>query len=233
MGYYPIFLEIKDTPCVVVGGGKVAGRKIMGLIEADASVTVISPEVTEKIKALIDNKKVSLLKRPYQGGDLAGAGLVIAASSDRAVNELVRAEARAAHIPANVVDDPAGSDFIVPSAIQRGGLHIAISTAGRCPALARHTRIEIEKAIGPEYGPFLEIIGSLRERLLKKGIKGDKKDRIINELLDSGLPGLIRAGDAAQADKLILEVAGYTLAGLGLDLDIDKTAASCGRGDGC
>jgi len=231
MGYYPIFFEIKDTPCLVVGGGKVAGRKVAGLVEAGASVTVISPEVTEKIKALIDNKKASLLQRPYQGGDLAGAGFVIAASSDRAVNELVLAEARAAHIPANVVDDPGGSDFIVPSAIRRGELHIAISTAGRCPALARRTRLEIEKAIGPEYGPFLEIIAGLRERLLKKGIKGDKKDRIINELLDSGLLGLIRAGDAAKADKLVFEVTGYTLSGLGLD--IDKTADLRGQEDGC
>ncbi len=224
MGYYPIFLEIKDTPCVVVGGGKVAGRKVMGLIKAGALVTVISPEVTEEIKALIDDNKARLLKRPYQAGDLLGACLVIAASSDRAVNELVLAEARAAHIPANVVDDPGGSDFIVPSAIQRRGLHIAVSTAGRSPALARRTRIEIEKTIGPEYGPFLEIIGGVRERLLKKGIKGDKKDRVINELLDSALLGLIKTGAMAKAGELVFEVTGYTLADLGLA--IDKTAVS-------
>ncbi len=219
MGYYPLFLEIKDADCVVVGGGNVAGRKVAGLVDAGARVTVISPEVTDKISAMIDNQEVRLVKRRYQRGDIKGARLVIAASSDRAVNDLVLAEARAGHVPVNVIDDPGGSDFIVPSIIRRGQMLIAISTAGKCPAFARWTRIEIEKTIGPEYAMFLEIMGAMRERLLKKGIKGDKKDRIINGLLDSELLGHIRAGAVNEVDKVLYDVAGQTLAGLGLELD--------------
>ncbi len=222
MGYYPLFLDIKETPCVVVGGGKVAGRKAEGLVEAGARVTVISPQISEKVRDLIDNKGVRLLKRPYQAGDIEGAGLVIAASSERAVNELVLAEARAAHVPVNVVDDPGASSFIVPSTIRRGRMCIAISTAGRCPALSRRTRLEIDKALGPEYGPLLEIIGAIRERLLKNGVKGDKKDRIINGLLDSRLLGLIRAGKVEEVDKVLFDVAGQSLAGLGLELEKSK-----------
>jgi len=219
MGYYPIFLDIKETLCVVVGGGRVAGRKAAGLVEAGARVTVISPEVTDEINLLVDNKMVRHLQRPYRAGDIIGAGLVIAASSDRAVNELVLAEARAEHVLVNVVDDPGASAFIAPSTIRRGRMCIAVSTAGRCPALSRFTRLEIERAIGPEYGPFLEIIGAVRERLLKKGLKGDKKDRIINELLDSKLLALIEAGEVSEADKVLYDVTGQTLADLGLDLD--------------
>lgn len=231
MGYYPLFLEIQDMPCIVVGGGAVALRKAMGLLKAGAHLTVISPEVTEKMEELLDNDRVRLLKRPFKRGDLRGAGLVIAASSERDVNEEVCGEARANNVPVNVVDDPGASDFIVPSAISRGGLCIAISTAGRCPALSRRTRLELEKVIGPEYGPYLEIMGAVREKLLKSGVKGDKKDRIINELLDSELLGLIRAGLVEGVEKVLQDVAGETFAGLGLNHE--KNLSSQSEGDGC
>jgi len=231
MAYYPIFLDIQGVPCVVVGGGKVAGRKAAGLVEAGASVTVISPEVTEKIRELIDNKGVRHLQREYRAGDLEGAGLVIAASSDRAVNEAAGSEALAANVPVNVVDDPGASAFIVPSTIRRGGLCVAISTAGRCPAFARRTRFEIEKAIGPEYGPFLEIMGALRESLLKSGCKGDKKDRIINVLLDSRLLDMIKGGSVDGVEKVLFDIAGQTLAGLGLNRDTILHRND--KGDGC
>jgi precorrin-2 dehydrogenase/sirohydrochlorin ferrochelatase len=219
MAYYPVFLEIKDAPCVVVGGGEVAARKTAGLAGAGAVVTVISPKVTESLGRLVDNVQVRHLKRPFQRGDTRGACLVVAASSDRGVNKEVLEEARAAGIPVNVADDPGASVFIVPSVVRRGGLTVAVSTGGKCPALARRVRLEIEKAIGPEYGPLLEIMGRLRESLLKKGLKGDKKDRIINELLDSDMHGLIKEGDLEGLERLLLEVAGSGLEGLGLTAD--------------
>ncbi len=219
MGYYPLFLEITDTHCLVIGGGAVAERKALGLLNAGAVVTVISPLVTEKISELVDNKKVRLLRRRFKSGDLKGAGLVIAASSDRAVNEEVRREARALKIPVNVVDDPAGSSFIVPSTVRRGELLIAISTAGGSPALAKRTRLEIENIIGEEYAPFLEIMAALREKLLKNGLKGDKKDRIINELLDSEIPALIKAGDIEGLNRVLNDAAGVSLSALGLNCE--------------
>lgn len=231
MGYYPLFLEISDAHCLVVGGGAVAYRKIRGLLGAGAIVTVISPEVTENIAALIDNERVNLVKRDYAAGDLSGARLVIAASSDRGVNEKVRREAEEAHVPVNVVDDPGGSAFIVPSTMRRGGLSVAISTAGKCPAIAKRTRLELEKIIGPEYGPYLEIMGALREKLLKSGLKGDKKDRIINELLDSELLEFLKAGKVAGVESVLKNVAGETLTGLGLK---GKEIFSLRKeGDGC
>ncbi|MFQ5354675.1 MAG: bifunctional precorrin-2 dehydrogenase/sirohydrochlorin ferrochelatase [Thermodesulfobacteriota bacterium] len=230
MGYYPLFLEIQDMPCIVVGGGAVALRKAQGLLKAGARVTVISPEVTENMEELVHNEKVALVRRPFEAGDLKGAGLVIAASSERAVNEEVSREARTGSVPVNVVDDPSGSAFIVPSTIRRGPLSVAISTAGKCPALSRRTRLELEKVIGPEYGPYLEIIGAIREKLLKSGVKGDKKDRIINELLDSEMLVCLRLRDVKGVERVLKDVAGETLAGLGLNHE--KVFSSL-RGDGC
>ncbi len=229
MEYYPLFLDIRGAPSVVVGGGAVAARKTMSLLDAGAMVTIISPEVTEKIGELIDNNRVRHIKRPFRAGDTRGASLVIAASSDRAVNERALEEARAANVPVNVVDDPGGSVFIVPSVIKRGGLTVAVSTGGRCPAMARKVRMEIEKTIGPEYGPMLEIMGRLRESLLKKGLKGDKKDRIINGLLDSDIVGLTRAGDLDRVNRALTDIAGEDLEALGLvaaDLDISSSKVS-------
>ncbi len=217
MAYYPIFLEIRGAPCLVVGGGEVAARKTEGLVGAGAAVTVISPKVTESLGRLIDNGQVRHLKRPFQRGDTSGARLVIAASSERGTNKEVLEEARASGIPVNAADDPAGSAFIVPSVIRRGDLTVAVSTGGKCPALSRRVRLEIEKAIGPEYGPLLGVMGRLRESLLKKGLKGDKKDRIINELLDSDIQGLIKEGDIDGIERLLLEAAGSGLSELGID----------------
>ncbi len=230
MGYYPLFLELSDTPCLVVGGGAVACRKIKGLLSAGACVTVVSASFSAKIDELHDNKSLRLIKRGFKAGDLRGASLVIAASSDRGVNEEVRKAARAGNVPVNVVDDPVGSAFIVPSVTRRGGLTIAVSTAGRCPALSRRTRLEIEKTIGPEYGPFLEIMAAVREKLLKSGVKGDKKDRIINELLDSALLGFVRAEVVEGVEKVLHDTAAETLTGLGLDRN---RIFSSQRGDGC
>jgi len=224
MAYYPVFLDITGAPCLVVPGGEVAARKTAGLAGAGAAVTVISPQVTERLARLVDNGLVRHLTRPFQRGDTRGAALVIAASSDRGVNEEVLEEARAAGIPVNVADDPGGSAFIVPSVLRRGGLTVAVSTGGKCPALARRVRLEIEKAIGPAYGPLLEIMGGLRESLLKKGLKGDKKDRIINELLDSDICSLLREGDLAGLGRLIEEVSGLHVSELGLqDLEAPET----------
>ncbi len=217
MAYYPIFLDIRDAPCVVVGGGEVATRKVSGLLEAGASVTVISPQVTESLGEYVHNGLVRHLKRPFRSGDTVGASLVFAASSERAVNREVLQEARAGGIPANIADDPGGSVFLVPSILRRGGLSVAVSTGGRCPALARRAREEIGGVIGPEFGPLLEIMARLRESLLKRGLKSGKKDRIINELLDSDIQGLIKEGDITALERLILEVAGCDLEGLGID----------------
>ncbi len=117
MRYYPVFLDIAKRPCVVVGGGKVAERKVAGLLSAGAAVTVISPRVTRAIEALKRRGEIKLFKRAYKEGDLKGAVLVVCAASGKGVNRAAHADAVIEGVPVNVVDDPARGTFIVPSVV--------------------------------------------------------------------------------------------------------------------
>jgi precorrin-2 dehydrogenase/sirohydrochlorin ferrochelatase len=150
MRYYPVFLDLKERPCVVIGGGRVAERKVKTLLKAGARVKVISPQLTAPLARLKEQKRISHLSRPYRRSDLRGAFLVIGATDDRSINERIFREAAAGRIPVNVVDDPAHSSFIVPSVVKKKDLLVAISTSEEprwpgSPALEK---------IGPEYEGF-------------------------------------------------------------------------------
>src|SRR4030042_230398 len=145
--YYPIFLDLKGKRCIVVGGGSVAERKVEMLLEHETSVTVISPELSPKLQHLADQGAIKTITRNYQKGDLKGAFLVIAATDDPSVNAAVAGQARKQRALVNVVDDPRASDFIVPSMVRRGDITIAISTAGKSPALARKLRSLLEATL--------------------------------------------------------------------------------------
>ncbi|MFQ5442877.1 MAG: bifunctional precorrin-2 dehydrogenase/sirohydrochlorin ferrochelatase [Thermodesulfobacteriota bacterium] len=220
MNYYPVFLAMEKRPSIVVGGGRVAERKVEALLGAGATVTVIGPKVTEKLKGLIDNRTIKHIRRAFRAGDLEGASVVVSATGSKAVNKKVFKEAEALKIPVNVVDDPGLSTFIVPATVKRGGLTIAVSTAGKFPALSKKLRKDMERAYGDEYSLFLEIAGAVRKRLLKNKTKNDKKYRIINALLDSPLPLWIKEGDWAAINAFLrgLMGRGCTLKGLGVDI---------------
>jgi len=136
MRYYPVFLDLKERLCVVVGGGRVAERKIKTLLRTGARVKVISPRLTASLARLKKRKRIFYLSRTYRRGDLRGAFLAIGATDDRFINERIFGDAAAGRIPVNVVDDPAHSSFIVPSIVQKKDLLVAISTSGKSPALA-------------------------------------------------------------------------------------------------
>ncbi|MEW6007832.1 MAG: bifunctional precorrin-2 dehydrogenase/sirohydrochlorin ferrochelatase [bacterium] len=140
--YYPIFLDIEGKRCVVVGGGKVAKRKIERLLEARADVVVISPDLEEGLKG-----KVLWIERGYKNGDLEGAFIAISATNNSKINQMVYNEAEKMGILINVVDKPKLCRFIVPSLIQRDDVTIAISTGGKDPSLAKEIRIKIEKCV--------------------------------------------------------------------------------------
>jgi siroheme synthase-like protein len=139
--YYPIFLDLRDRPVVVVGGGRVALRKVTGLLEAGARVRVIAPRTAPRLRAY------RIERRRYRPGDLRGAVLAFAATDDRAVNHAVAGEARRRRIPVNVADSVDDCTFLVPARLQRGDLHIAISTSGRDPRLAKATRRQLEAVL--------------------------------------------------------------------------------------
>lgn len=168
--YYPAFLNLAGKKCVVIGGGKVALRKIRMLLESHAKIVVISPSFHPALLRLSKRVPLRLIQRKYRSGDLRGAILTFSATGDAEINQQVAAHAKKARIPVNVSDDPGRSDFIVPSLLRKGGLTIAVSTAGMSPALARKIRTELEEAFGDEYESLLGMVGEVRSELREKKV---------------------------------------------------------------
>jgi precorrin-2 dehydrogenase / sirohydrochlorin ferrochelatase len=202
--YYPIFLQVSGKRCVVVGGGQVAARKVISLLENQAQVEVISPEICPELNRLGQEGKVQLTPRPYQQGDLAGALVVIAATDDQEVNTRISKEAQELGVLVNVVDDAKKSNFIVPACLHRGDLNIAISTSGRSPALARRLRRKLEEEIGEEYTFLALIVSEVREELKRRGIKVSRnawqKALDLDKLIE-----LIKRGEIGAATRTVLD----------------------------
>jgi len=230
MRYYPVLLDIEGRPCVVIGGGKVAERKAVGLIEAGALVTVISPKATRKLKDLAQKGAIEHIKRGYRKGDLSGAFLAVSAADSKAVNASACMEASRSNILLNAVDDPGNCNFIIPSSFRRGPLVIAVSTSGKSPLLARALREALEEEIGREYAVFTELLGAIRERLLKRGVENGKKERIIKALIKSPILRFIREGSLKEIDFLLSRLLGngVTLRRLGIRTKTQDAAAGGG-----
>ncbi|MBI4289633.1 MAG: bifunctional precorrin-2 dehydrogenase/sirohydrochlorin ferrochelatase [Chloroflexi bacterium] len=169
--HYPVFLNLSGRTCVVVGGGEVAERKAKTLLESGARVRVVSPRITEGLKSLSVAGAVEVAAHPFESGDLEGASLVIAATSDAGINRQVALEAEKRRLLVNVVDVPSQGNFIVPSVVQKDGLVVAVSTGGRSPALARKLRQELEKTFVPKYAMLLGLVARVRQDLKSRGIR--------------------------------------------------------------
>ncbi|OGL43070.1 MAG: hypothetical protein A2W05_07565 [Candidatus Schekmanbacteria bacterium RBG_16_38_10] len=183
MEYYPVNLNIKNKMCIVIGGGKVAERKILSLLDCKADVTVISPRVTRPIKKLFNESKISILKRYFKKEDLKEAFLVVAATDNSRINHKIFQEANKRKILINVVDSPELCDFIMPSLIRRGNLLITISTGGKAPALSKKLRIMLEEIIGKEYEEILYKLSDLRNKLKAKVLSQKKRKEILEKVI--------------------------------------------------
>ena len=201
--YYPIFLNIRDKKCVVVGGGEVALRKVKTLLEHGASVEVISPELCPELGQLAQSGEIGVLPRNYRVGDLQGAVIAIAATNDHSINREVAREARERGVLVNVVDDAGSSDFIALSYLRRGDITIAVSTGGRSPALARKIRIKLERDFGDEYASLALLLSEVRAEVKRQGIKVDGD--AWQEALDLDLlTSLLMIGDKEKARSVLL-----------------------------
>jgi precorrin-2 dehydrogenase / sirohydrochlorin ferrochelatase len=152
MNYYPIFLDLRGRPCLVVGGGQIATQKVDGLLSANADVTVISAKITDAIAAQARMKKLRHFKRRYQEGDLKGYFLAYAVTGEPEVDLLMAVEANMEGVLLDVGNRPVLCSFITPAVVQRGDLAIAISTGGKCPGFTRRVKRKIEALINPQYG---------------------------------------------------------------------------------
>jgi precorrin-2 dehydrogenase/sirohydrochlorin ferrochelatase len=206
VGYYPVFLEMKDRRCVVIGGGAVAERKVEGLVAAGANVTVISPKMTDGLKELLKQGTIRHVAREYRAGDRAGYDLVFVATDNSEVNAAVSSEAQSLHIWVNSADDPGHCDFILPAVIRRGDLAVAVSTGGVSPAATRAIREELDEYFHEDYATFVQITGQVRRELREKSVCPDAD--AWNRALRGDFRRLIKEGKSAQAKELLLETLG-------------------------
>jgi siroheme synthase-like protein len=207
--YYPVYVQLREQPCTVIGGGKIAEGKVEGLLAAHANVTVIWPEITAHLCDLVEEKKITYLARIYQPGDLAGAFMVICATDQAEINQQVWQEASANRQLVNVVDDTPRCNFIAPSILRKGDLTIAISTSGKAPALAVRLKERLQRELGPEYERFLELAGALREPLARQVPDFETRRALWYELVDSEILDVLAGGDKARAKEIISQVVGF------------------------
>lgn len=169
MPLFPAFLKLAGRRCVVIGAGPIAEEKISGLLVAEAEIRVVAPQATSQIRAWARANKIRWDARPYRSSDLAGAFLVIAATSSPDLHAAIYADARRRAVLCNVVDDPEHCDFYYGAVVRRGALQIAISTEGHSPALAQRLKKKIAAEIGPQYESWLAEIGDIRKQLFAEG----------------------------------------------------------------
>jgi len=182
MTLFPAFLKLEGRRCVVVGAGPVAEEKIPSLLRAGAKVRVVAPQATERVQIWARAKKIIWERRAFRSEDLAGAFLVIAATSSALLHARIQAQARRRGVLCNAVDDPEHCDFFYGAVVRRGGLLIAISTSGRSPALAQRIRKKLEQEFGEEYAAWVEEIGAVRQRLMEKKIPRDRRRVLLQRL---------------------------------------------------
>jgi precorrin-2 dehydrogenase/sirohydrochlorin ferrochelatase len=185
MSFYPVFLELHEKKVVVVGGGRVAFRKVMALLECGAVIHLAGRELTPELQEMVEKGEIRFLGREFAEAFLNKAFMVIAATDDKELNRHISACAREAGVLVNAVDQPPDCDFIVPSILKRGDLQIAISTSGKSPAMARRIRKSLEKQFGREYETFLTMMGRLRQEILSLGLSQEENSRIFKKIVDA------------------------------------------------
>jgi precorrin-2 dehydrogenase/sirohydrochlorin ferrochelatase len=167
--YYPVALDLKDKPCLVVGGGDLATEKVEGLLRAGARVLVVSPMITETLSELARDGTISVHRRAFRPGDLEGSYLAYGADEDQKLNATVAVEARERGVIVNAVDDIPNCDFFAVSIVRRGDLQIAISTNGLSPAFARWMREYLDAQLPHELGDLLEVLADVRRQVKAEG----------------------------------------------------------------
>lgn len=204
MQNYPIFVDLKNQACLVVGGGPVALRKIRLMISAGAKITVVAPELCSDLIEEFGSS-IEHYARNFENQDIAGYRLITAATNNPQVNEKVSELAKAANIPVNVVDQPALCSFITPSIIDRSPVLIAISTGGDAPVLARMLRTKLEAFIPTSYGKLASAMGRYRESL-KQALPEERERRLFWEKVVQGpIAEMFFSGRANDAEKQLQE----------------------------
>ena len=173
---FPIMLQLKDRSCLVVGGGGVALRKTLSLVEEDARVTVVAPEAVESLETMAADGRITLEKRPYRRGEATGYTLVFTATDSREVNRQVYEDAHGAGIWVNAADEPESCSFHLPARVQREPLQLTIASGGEAPFAVRRLRQLLERRFGPEWAEWLEAASRFRTRVRKMNLRPEQAE---------------------------------------------------------
>lgn len=195
MDFFPIFMNIKGRQCLVVGGGKVAARKIALLLKAEALVQVVAPELCREVNEMAQTGEIKHLARPFEDSDIEGNVLVIAATNDKASNQRISELAKARSMPVNVVDQPHLCSFIMPSIVDRSPIQIAISTGGSSPVLARLLRTRLESYIPATYGKLAQLVDGFRSKVIAKFPTTEQRRNFWEVILEGRVTELLFQGN--------------------------------------
>jgi siroheme synthase-like protein len=207
--FLPISVSLKDRPCLVVGGGPVALRKVESLLEYDTEITVIAPNVHEKFEYHARRKRIILHKRKYQSPEAASYGLVVSATDDISLNELVYNDAKGAGALVNVADDPAHCDFIFPAVLRRDCLTAAISTDGKAPFVSAHVRRVLDHIFPGHWTRLMRLAASFR-RKVRGEWAGDpeRKNACYAEFLEADWKRMLEELSDSQIDEELARMLG-------------------------
>ena len=212
MKVYPVFLnDLDKRRCIVVGGGGEAQRKVEGLLDCEAVVSVIAKQVTDQLQAWAGEGRITWVEREYQTGDLKGAFLVISENADPESNLHIWEDAEAEGALVNVMDDIPHCNFIAGSVVSQGALVVSISTSGVAPALAVRLRERMQRDLGPEYAEFLALMGELRDPMAARYPDFDERRSHWYELVDSDIIDLLREGQPNMARQRVTEIVGKNI----------------------
>ena len=202
MDFLPVFLDIRERPCLVVGGGPVAARKVALLTRAGGQVTVVAPALCDELQRRLDDGAIRHLARQFEDPDLDASVLVIAATDDQAINRRVSELARARNLPVNVVDQPELCSFIMPSIIDRSPVQVAVSTGGASPVLARLLRARLESYVPAAYGRLAKLVESFRDQV-KRRFAPEQRRQFWENVLQGEVAEALFAGRDQLARELL------------------------------
>jgi precorrin-2 dehydrogenase/sirohydrochlorin ferrochelatase len=213
--YYPVYLDITNKRCIVVGGGDVAERKAERLLDFGARVTVVGKTLTPLLETMKKEGRIEHINADYDKAYIGDAFMVIGATDRDDINARISLDGKNKGILVNIVDDPGKCDFILPSIVQQGDLSIAISTGGKSPALAKKLREKLEKLYGPEYQALLNVLGNLREKVVVRGHSSNENKQLFDAVIDSDILQHIKDKNWEQVKKIIYEITG-------VEIEVDK-----------
>ena len=211
---YPVCLDISGKLCVIIGGGRVAERKVKGLLDSGAYIRVISPEVTDELARLAEEGRIDWRKKSYKSDDLHKGWLVFAATNHREIQELICRQAEEKGQLINVVDDTGCCNFQVPATVRRGDLILAVSTNGKSPAVSAMIRKQLEGLFGQEYEVLLNLMAMIRQQAVTESATQADRKKIYKKILHKDIIEWIRAGKMNRLQDHLRDI-------LGSEVDLD------------